>query len=84
MKSTGIERRLDDLGRLTLPIELRRSLGITDRDLIEIFTDEDAIILKKKVVGDIFTGSTENLVTYEGKNVSVESIKAMAKLAGLI
>lgn len=48
MKNTGIVRRLDDLGRITLPIELRRTLGIDgDRDKIEIFVEDEAIILKK-------------------------------------
>lgn len=47
MKATGIVRKLDDLGRITLPIELRRTLDIADRDPLEIFTDENRIILQK-------------------------------------
>jgi AbrB family transcriptional regulator, transcriptional pleiotropic regulator of transition state genes len=49
MKNTGVVRRLDELGRITLPIELRRTIGAEDREPFEIYTDEDAIILKKYV-----------------------------------
>ncbi len=84
MKSTGIVRRLDNLGRITLPIELRRSLGIDDRDSIEIFTEDNKIILQKYSPCDIFTGDDEDLIEYEGKMVSKKTIKALSKLAGLI
>ena len=47
MKSTGIVRRLDELGRITLPIELRRNSDVNERDPLEIFVDDDKIILKK-------------------------------------
>jgi transcriptional pleiotropic regulator of transition state genes len=47
MKNTGIVRKLDELGRITLPIELRRTLDVTERDPLEIYTDEDTIVLKK-------------------------------------
>lgn len=50
MKSTGIVRKIDELGRVVLPIELRRSLDIAVKDPIEIFVDEDRIIMKKYTV----------------------------------
>ena len=56
MKSTGIVRRLDELGRITLPIELRRNFDVNERDPLEIFVDDDKIILKKYNPADIFTG----------------------------
>lgn len=84
MKSTGINRKLDELGRITLPIELRRSLDIADRDALEIYTEDDKIILRKANTGDIFTGSTDDLIEYHDKMVSKESIEELAKLAGLI
>ena len=84
MKSTGIIRRLDELGRITLPIELRRSLGATDRDQLEIFVDEEKIILQKYEPSDIFNGETEDLYDYCGKKVSKKSIIELAKLAGII
>ena len=54
MKKTGIVRKLDDLGRITLPIELRRILHLAERDSIEISTDDDKIILQKYEPVDIF------------------------------
>lgn len=81
--NTGIIRHIDELGRITLPIELRRSLGINERDLIQVYVDDEKIILKKFFEGDIFDGSTDELVEFEGKKVSKKSIKALAELAGL-
>lgn len=83
MKSTGIVRKLDELGRVTLPIELRRSFNVNERDPLEIFVDDDKIILKKYTPSDIFTGDMEELVEYEGKKVSKKSIIELARLAGL-
>ena len=79
MKSTGIVRRLDELGRITLPIELRRNFDVNERDPLEIFVDDDKIILKKYNPADIFTG---DLIDYKGKKVSRKSIIELAKLAG--
>ena len=83
MKSTGIVRKVDELGRVVLPIELRRNLNIEVKDSLEIFVDDDKIILKKYEPADIFTGSMDNLIDYNGKKVSVESILEMAEIAGL-
>ena len=84
MKNTGIVRRLDELGRITLPIELRRTLGVDDRDPLEIYVEDSKIILQKYEPSDIFTGSKEDLYEYQGKVVSKESITELAKIAGLI
>lgn len=67
MKSTGIVRKLDELGRITLPIELRRNFDVNERDPLEIFVDDDKIILKKYNPTDIFTGEMDDLVEYKGK-----------------
>jgi transcriptional pleiotropic regulator of transition state genes len=75
---------LDELGRITIPIELRRSLGIGDREALEIYTEDNKIVLAKYEPTDIFTGSEENLVEYCGKLVSKKSIEELSKLAGLI
>ncbi len=83
MKSTGIVRKLDELGRITLPIELRRNLNVNDRDPLEIFVEDDKIILKKYEPSDIFTGSMDDLVEYMGKRVSKETIRELATRAGL-
>lgn len=83
MKTTGVIRKLDELGRITLPIELRRSLDLDVKDGLEITLQDDCIILKKAESADVFTGSTEDLLEYEGKKVSRSSVLALAKLAGL-
>lgn len=83
MKTTGVVRKLDELGRITLPIELRRSLNLDVKDGLEITVQDDCIILKKAESADIFTGSTEDLIEYEGKKVSKASVMQLAKLAGL-
>lgn len=83
MKSTGIVRKVDELGRVVLPIELRRTLKIEEKDSLEIFVDNEKIVLKKYEPGDIFTGRMEDLLEYKGHKVSRESIKELATLAGL-
>ncbi|MDR1689696.1 MAG: AbrB/MazE/SpoVT family DNA-binding domain-containing protein [Clostridiales bacterium] len=82
MKSTGIVRRVDELGRIVIPIELRKVLGINEKDALEIFTDNERIVLKKYEPADIFTGEMDNLIEYKGKKVSVTSITKMAEMAG--
>ena len=82
MKSTGIVRKVDELGRVVLPIELRRNLNINEKDALEIFVDDDKVILKKYEPADIFTGSMDDLIDYKGKKVSKSSILEMAKIAG--
>ncbi|WP_447581680.1 AbrB/MazE/SpoVT family DNA-binding domain-containing protein [Anaerotignum faecicola] len=83
MKSTGIVRKVDELGRVVLPIELRRSLNIDTKDSLEIFVDDEKIVLKKYEPADIFTGEMDNLIDYKGKKVSIKSILEMAEIANL-
>jgi transcriptional pleiotropic regulator of transition state genes len=80
MKATGIVRKVDDLGRVVVPIELRRTLGIGEKDALEIFVDGDSIVLKKYAAGCAFTGQLEDLVMYQGKLISKSAIKEMALL----
>lgn len=84
MKSTGIVRKLDALGRITLPIELRRTLDVSERDPLEIFVDEGKVVLQKYEPTDIFNGNKENLIEFHGKRVSKDSIIELAKIVGLI
>ena len=84
MKSTGIVRKLDELGRITLPIELRRTLGVGERDSLEIFVDGDKKEKQKYEPSDIFSGTREDLLDYHGKKVSKASIIELAKLAGIV
>ena len=81
MQSTGIVRKLDSLGRITLPMELRKSFDIGEREPLEIFTEEDKIIIKKYNPSDIFTGQCEDLIEYRGKKVSRDSIRELARIA---
>ena len=77
MKSTGIIRKVDELGRIVLPIELRRTLDIAERDEVEIYMDNDRIILRKFEPACIFCGSSRRLIAYCGKNVCQECVKQM-------
>ncbi|HOA79955.1 MAG TPA: AbrB/MazE/SpoVT family DNA-binding domain-containing protein [Defluviitaleaceae bacterium] len=83
MKSTGVVRKVDELGRVVLPIELRRNLDINEKDALEIFVDNDKIILKKYQPADIFTGSMDDLIDYKGKKISKETIIELVRLAGM-
>lgn len=79
MKSTGIIRKVDELGRIVLPIELRRTLDIAERDELEIYLDNGRIVLQKFEPACIFCGSTYRLVSYREKNVCQECIRSMNK-----
>lgn len=83
MKSTGIVRKVDELGRVVLPMELRKNFNINEKDALEIFVDDDKIILKKYEPADIFTGEMADLIDFKGRKVSKSSIIEMAKIAGL-
>lgn len=69
MKSTGIVRKVDDLGRIVLPVELRRRLGISKRDPLEIFVHDDQIILQKSTAACIFCGSEDGVSEFKGKGI---------------
>jgi len=77
MKSTGIVRKVDELGRIVLPIELRRTLGIEEKDRIEIFVDGESIILRKYQPGCIFCDNAKDIINYKGKNICPDCIRAM-------
>ena len=80
MKTTGIIRKVDELGRIVLPIELRRMLDIVERDELEIYMDQDRIVLQKFEPACIFCGFPEDLVTYNSKNVCRACIRKMHEL----
>lgn len=69
MKATGIIRRVDELGRVVIPIEIRNQFNIVEKDPIEIYVDDSSIVLKKYQPNCIFCGNTENLVNYKNKLV---------------
>ena len=80
MKSTGIVRKVDELGRIVLPIELRRTLDIAQRDALEIYVDEDRIILKKYMPSCIFCGDAKDVMDYKGKNVCPNCLKSLREM----
>lgn len=69
MKATGIVRRIDDLGRVVIPKELRRTMGIAEGDPMEIFIDEDKVILRKYTPGCYLCESQDDLKSFHGKMV---------------
>ena len=77
MKATGIVRKVDELGRIVVPIELRRSLGIGDRDAVEMFMEENSIIIRKHRPACVFCGSADDTVEYKQKIVCKECIDSM-------
>ncbi|WP_411343047.1 AbrB/MazE/SpoVT family DNA-binding domain-containing protein [Paenibacillus sp. WLX1005] len=80
MKATGIVRKVDELGRVVIPIELRRIMNIDVKDGLEIFVDSDRIILKKYEPSCIFTGDTEDLVYFKGKLISRSVINELTQI----
>ena len=81
MKSTGIVRKVDELGRIVLPIELRRTLDIAEKDSLEIYVDESSIILTKYEPACIFCSNAKGVEKYKGKNICVACMKELKKKA---
>ena len=84
MKATGITRKVDELGRVVLPIEIRRDMHINNGNHVEIFVTDDSVVLKRYEPACTFTGSVDELVEYMGRRVSTQAIKEMAIAAGLL
>ena len=80
MKSTGIVRRVDELGRIVLPIEMRRTLNIGEKDSLEIYVEGDSIILRKYQPGCIFCGAAGDLTAYRNKFLCRDCIAAIRDL----
>lgn len=74
MKSTGIVRKVDELGRIVLPIEMRRTLDISERDALEIYVEGDSIILRKYQAACVFCDSLKGIVNFKGRNVCADCI----------
>lgn len=81
MKSTGIVRKVDELGRVVLPIELRNKLGITVKDPMEIYVEGSNIILKKYEQNCIFCGNSKKLINYEGKLVCEKCLNKLSEIS---
>lgn len=80
MKSIGIVRRIDELGRIVIPMETRRSLGIKEDDGLEIFTEGENVILRKYAPGCVLCGSVEDgLINFKGKLICNECVDGIKK-----
>ena len=77
MKATGIVRRIDDLGRIVLPAEIRQSMDINVRDALEIFTDEGRIILQKYQPSCIFCNNADNIIYFSNKRICTECLEKL-------
>ena len=79
LKATEIVRKVDELGRIVIPIELRRTMGINLKDDMEIYVDTDNIILKKFEPTCLFWGNTENLRHTDNRIVCTDCINRLVK-----
>ncbi len=79
MKATGVVRKVDELGRIVLPIELRRIMDIEEKDPIEIFVDNESIVLKKYEPSCIFCNEAKNVIEYKGKNICAGCMEELKK-----
>jgi len=83
MKSTGIVRKVDELGRVVIPIELRRTLAIAEKDSLEIYVDSDRIILRKyePTCSCVLCGNADEVTVFKNKNICQECLDAMISKA---
>lgn len=80
IKSTGIVRKVDELGRIVLPMELRRTLDIAEKDPLEIYVEGPRIILQKHAPACIFCGEAKEVVNFKGHNVCPNCIKELHQI----
>ena len=80
MKSTGIVRNIDELGRVVVPKEIRKKLGISNTDPVEIYVEGDKIILTKYLPVCHFCGRYESLSEYKGRNICASCIDELKNI----
>lgn len=80
VKSTGIVRKVDDLGRIVIPIELRRNLGIDEKDSLEIYVEDDHIMLKKYSPACLFCSNASDITVFNGKNICKDCLNELINL----
>ncbi|GAA5344167.1 AbrB family transcriptional regulator [Planifilum fimeticola] len=81
MKATGIVRKVDELGRVVLPVELRRTLGIDVRDPLEIYVDGGSIVLKKYTPSCLFCGQSKDMIVFRNRNICRSCLTELAAAA---
>lgn len=80
MKSIGIVRKLDELGRIVLPVELRHTLGLEEKDPLEIFVEDNNIILKKYQPSCIFCNNAKEITVFKGQNICADCLREMKNI----
>ena len=80
MKSTGIVGKVDELGRIVLPIEMRRTLDIGEKDALEIYVEGSSVILKKYKPSCVFCDATKDITVFKGKNICPKCLKELKEL----
>ena len=80
MKSTGIVRKVDELGRIVLPIGMRRTLDIGEKDALEIYVEGSSVILKKYKPSCVFCDATKDITVFKGKNICPKCLKELKEL----
>ena len=80
MKSTGTVRKVDELGRIVLPIEMRRTLDIGEKDALEIYEEGSSVILKKYKPSCVFCDATKDIVVFRGKNICPKCLRELKEL----
>lgn len=80
LKSTGVVRKLDQLGRIVLPKELRTVLNLKEKDALELYGDGEQIILKKYEPACVFCGDAREVVNYRGKNICKKCLEEMKSI----
>lgn len=79
MRSLAMLRKVDELGRIVLPMEIRRMFDIATRDALEIFIDDNKIILKKYEPACMFCHSADNVIVYENRNICKKCVEKINK-----
>lgn len=79
MKSLGIVRKVDELGRIVLPIETRKRLDLEPKDPVEIFVEKDRVVLKKYEPCCIFCGDADDVIMYKDKRICRSCLEELKK-----
>ena len=80
VKSTGIVRKVDELGRIVIPIELRRNLDIDEKDSLEIYVEDDHIILKKYSPACAFCSNASGITVFKGRNICSSCLAELSEM----
>ena len=79
MKSTGITRPVDALGRVVIPMEIRETFDIKTKDILDIYVEGDKIILRKHGESCVFCDSQEDVINFEGKKICKNCISKLSQ-----